>query len=93
MSDIAEGLEEMETALASFVDRFELVFENDWELTKDVILDNCFIADDATFISPGVEDEENNWANRARLLESYRKLREVMKKHDLSTEFDEFKKV
>lgn len=34
-----------------------------------------FIADDGTFVHPRVEDEVNDWGNRARLLQAYRALR------------------
>jgi hypothetical protein len=34
-----------------------------------------FIADDGTFINPKVEDEVNDWGNRARLLQAHRALR------------------
>jgi hypothetical protein len=33
------------------------------------------IAEDGTFVNPGVEDEEEDWGNRARLLGAYRALR------------------
>ena len=33
------------------------------------------IADDGTFVHPKVEDEVDDWGNRARLLEAYRALR------------------
>jgi hypothetical protein len=36
------------------------------------------IADDGTFIHPKVEDEVEDWGNRARLLQAYRALRKEL---------------
>jgi hypothetical protein len=36
------------------------------------------IADDGTFVHPKVEDEVEDWGNRARLLQAYRALRKEM---------------
>jgi len=36
------------------------------------------IADDGTFVHPKVEDEDENWGNRARLLAAYRALRKEL---------------
>jgi hypothetical protein len=36
------------------------------------------IADDGTFIDPKVEDEVEDWGNRARLLAAYRALRQEL---------------
>ena len=37
------------------------------------------ITDDGTFIHPKVEDEVEDWGNRARLLAAYRALKEEMR--------------
>ena len=37
-----------------------------------------FISDDGTFVHPKVEDEVNDWGNRARLLQAYRALTKDM---------------
>ena len=36
------------------------------------------IADDGTFVHPKVEDEVEDWGNRARLLQAYRALRKEL---------------
>ena len=36
------------------------------------------IADDGTFVHPKVEDEVEDWGNRARLLQAYRELRKEL---------------
>lgn len=36
------------------------------------------IADDGTFIQPKVEDEVEDWGNRARLLDAYRALKKEL---------------
>lgn len=71
--------EKLIEAAVVFADYFALVFDNDWEFTKGWIDEPFMIAPDGTFIHPKVEDEENNWANRARLLESYRELSALLK--------------
>ena len=35
------------------------------------------IADDGTFIHPKIDDEVENWGNRARLLEAYRAIKAI----------------
>ncbi len=68
---------ELTNAAAEFVRYFELVFDNDWDHTKNIIQDpERYIK--GTFANPGVGDEENNWANRARILESYRRLKALL---------------
>jgi hypothetical protein len=61
-----------------FAESFELVFGIDWEFTKTVLneaeVDPTLIAQDGTFLQPGVTDESNNWANRGSLLSIYRDL-------------------
>ena len=77
-----------------FLNAFEEVFDRDWPYTKQMLQDDneaqkrtraeagigsipC-IADDGTFINPKVEDEVNDWGNRATLLEAYRALRKEL---------------
>lgn len=65
-------------AAFAFLDAFELVFGVDWEYTKNAlqIQDSAFVARTDTFIAPGIENEGDNWGNRAHLLASFRKFRE-----------------
>lgn len=56
--------------MVTFVQRFWLVFENDWDFTRANLVG--WPDDSSTFIDPGLEDESNNWANRGSLLSSYR---------------------
>jgi hypothetical protein len=62
---------------------FELVFDHDWDLTRTRIQDPLYIRD--TFVHPKVEDEENNWANRARILEAYRELKALVESRGIRT--------
>jgi hypothetical protein len=78
MSRDNEKRHDFEEALDDFVGSFELVFDNDWEITKARIRDGDYISTDGTFIEPKVEDESNNWGNRGALLTSYRRLRRLM---------------
>lgn len=73
---------EFEQALDDFVSAFELVFDNDWDLTRSRICDEDSISAEGTFINPRVESEDNNWANRGSLLSSYRHLRKMMDEYD-----------
>ncbi len=84
MSKLLAEIEEFESVTSSFVSYFELVFHNDWEMTKTSCDDELLIKNDGSFIEPKVEDEENNWANRARLLESYRALVSYMEKNGIN---------
>jgi len=73
--------------IREFLDAFEEVFDRDWTYTKRMlgIRDETeeqkrlvtipIIADDGTFVHPKVEDEVEDWGNRARLLAAYRELR------------------
>ena len=75
---------EYEKAVAEFVGAFEVVFRYDWSYTK------CMIGDEAagaTFIEPGLEDEEEDWGARGALLEKYRALVAVMKKRKMEPAF------
>jgi len=73
--------------IREFLDAFEEVFDRDWTYTKRMLgirdeteeqkrLETIpIIADDGTFVHPKVEDEVEDWGNRARLLAAYRELR------------------
>ena len=79
--------DELKNLLTEFMSSFELVFGNDWEVSKSRLCgDFDFIAPDGTFLSPGVDDESNNWANRGHLLDVYRRLVAGMKKQGIHHE-------
>jgi hypothetical protein len=81
---------ELNNLISEFLVSFSLVFDLDWDHTKMCIEESKFYIDsDGSFLNPGVEDEENNWANRARLLDSYRNLIRYIKDHniDIQTQF------
>ncbi len=90
MSKLSEDIFEIEEAISGFVINFESVFNNDWEFTRDLISNECFIAKDGTFINPEVADESNNWGNRGSLLRSYRQLLEVMDKYNIPHSLEDF---
>lgn len=62
-----------------FLDAFEEVFDRDWTYTKEMLtalrVPMPIIGEEGTFINPKVEDEVEDWGNRARLLEAYRALK------------------
>lgn len=68
----------IDDAVRTFLDRFELVFDNDWDMTKDCIASGGMISPKGTFLDPAVGDESNNWANRGSLLNSYRSLKALL---------------
>jgi len=70
-----------------FLDAFEEVFDRDWVYTKEMLTvdrvdgsldDFPVISEGATFINPKVEDEVEDWGNRARLLQAYRALKKEL---------------
>lgn len=64
-----------------FLRMFEVVFHNDWDMSKGCLENSTHLIDeDGTFLSPNVDDESDNWANRGALLESYRELCQALKK-------------
>jgi hypothetical protein len=71
-------LQDTVDAINAFLDAFELVFDNDWDMTKASITDDFMIDPDGTFLEPDLEDESDNWANRGNLLGAYRHLVEVL---------------
>lgn len=72
--DASKMLDELLTTAEDFLSGFELVFDYDWEMTKNCIENSEYFIS-GTFVRPNVEDESNNWANRGSLLEDYRELR------------------
>ena len=57
----------------------ESVFGEDWEFTKSQFQNiDGFVRDHHTFLEPGVQDEGDNWNNRAGLLGSVRRMREAL---------------
>ena len=77
----SDGMAELIKALREFVSMFELVFDGDWEMTRDCMENpEYLIAKEGTFITPLVDDESNNWWNRGSLLAAYRNLLSCMEK-------------
>jgi hypothetical protein len=73
--------------VSDFLEAFEAVFDNDWAYTKEMLgiydVNNTeyhedIISPHGTFLHPQVEDEVNDWGNRAFLLQNYRKLKESL---------------
>lgn len=77
-SDDQRVQELIETLLPEFIYSLNLVFDNDWEATKDRIISESFITEDGTFLDPNIDDESNNWWNRGSFLSRYRKIRQRM---------------
>ncbi len=75
-------LQKIEEKLANFLQSFELVFENDWEVSLNNLQDtnHFYIAESGTFLNPEVYDESNNWGNRGGLLANYRELIKALNK-------------
>ncbi len=77
--DVPEQLEELLETAETFLNGFELVFDEDWDVTKSRIEDSeTFISAAGTFIHPNVDDESSNWWHRGYFLEKYRELRNCM---------------
>lgn len=70
---ITPQAESHEDILRELIEQLNLVFHDDWSYTRAAIVSDELIHDSGTFLQPRVRDEENNWANRARLLEAYRR--------------------
>jgi len=79
-SESVNRLHNIEEELQYFLERFELVFHNDWSMSQGCLqdTDNLYISENGTFLNPQVDDESNNWANRGSLLASYRRLKETL---------------
>jgi hypothetical protein len=70
---------ELTKAVAEFTWAFEQVFHHDWPYARVMLLPaNGMIAEDGTFLEPGVADEVDDWGYRAMLLERYRALKALM---------------
>ena len=70
-------LDEFETAVAEFVWSVEELFDRDWQHTESMF---SSIEDGGTFLEPNLDDEAEDWGNRAFFLERFRKLRRSMQK-------------
>jgi hypothetical protein len=73
-------------AIAAFIGAFEEVFERNWEYARIMRSPgniNSLIAPGATFLNPGVADEEDDWGARAELLDRYRQLLRIMQRHGI----------
>jgi len=79
----SQRVHELEEVISKFITNFELVFDNDWEMTQSCIANGDLIGNNGTFINPDVSDESNNWGNRGALLDIYRHLLEVMDKNSI----------
>jgi len=80
---------ELQEAAARFVSDCELLFDYDWEFTASRLDSKDYIEAAGTFLRPGVQDEENNWANRARVLESYRALRGLLENRGVPSPYSD----
>ncbi len=72
--------DEFNQRFKDFLYSFELVFETDWEYTKDRISDEDFIDKNGNFLNPFPGEhytggQGDNWANRSYLLSTYRELK------------------
>lgn len=69
--------------LEIFMKAFEMVFDSDWEQSKNSLRDDfnkLSIKSDGTFLNPKVADEYNNWISRGVLLNAYRELEKELSK-------------
>ena len=60
-------------ALRRLVDVVELVFDNDWDMTRYEISSGHSIHQNGSFLHPGVADESDNWWNRGAFLSEFRR--------------------
>lgn len=87
---ISKDAQELELAISNFVSSFELVFDKDWENSKNCIANSKYLIEDGgTFINPGVDNESNNWANRGSLLADYWHLVELLDRQGISHRFED----
>jgi hypothetical protein len=68
-------MDEFALAVAEFIWSVEEVFDRDWEYTERMFQ---VVGEGGTFLQPNVDDEGEDWGNRAFFLERYRNLRRVM---------------
>ncbi len=71
---------ELKIRLQNFIFCCELVFDLDWDYTKNLILDEDFIDDNGTFLNPFPGEhytggKGDNWGNRSSFLAAYRELK------------------
>jgi len=88
----SEDFEKLKKLTFNLLHSFYRVFENDWEMTKDILEDSKnYISENGTFLNPEVDDESNDWGNRAGLLDDYRELLSFFRKNEYisSKEFEE----
>lgn len=84
LTPVADRVAATEKALIDLTNAMYAVFENDWYHTRMMIVEDDvggFIGKSATFLNPEVEDESQDWANRAGLLEAYRRAVSVLSKN------------
>ncbi|MEK6233608.1 MAG: hypothetical protein N2C14_02765 [Planctomycetales bacterium] len=72
--------DELETAVAEFAWSVEELFDRDWQYTEHMF---PAIGDGGTFLDPNLDDEAEDWGNRAIFLERFRKLRRVMQELEI----------
>lgn len=77
--------DEFAEAVAEFIGAFETVFRYDWTYTLASF--SPYQKEGATFLEPGLQDEFDDWASYGFLLEKYRQLVAIMKRHGLSPIF------
>jgi hypothetical protein len=78
---------ELNQMISNFMLSYHAVFDLDWEHTQHCIeAGELFIHPNGTFIEPRVADEENNWASRVHLLDSYRELVEYINVNNIDIE-------
>lgn len=66
--------------IQEFIDSFQLVFDYDWNYTKDSINDFYLISEKGSFLNPFpgkfyCGGKGDNWANRSSFLSCYRKFK------------------
>jgi hypothetical protein len=83
MKTPAQRSRELEEAIERFVESFECMFSQEWNVTQCNMQSEHFIKPTGTFLYPGVDDESSNWGNRGGLLHDYRVLRKIMNKRGL----------
>lgn len=85
---------ELNEKIVNFLWLFELVFDYDWDFSKNRINDEYFIKDDGTFLRPFPEEhftggKGDNWANRSSLIDAYRELKAFAISEGLIQIFDD----
>lgn len=75
---------ELEQAVAEFVMAFDRVFGEDWQYARLNFTCASFIRPGATFIEPGVTNEDDDWKLRGVLLKKYRHLVSILHERGIS---------